>query len=102
MTTLWVIVDMGKVVSSEFIGRAMGLPMTLGYLRLILSMHPMCYSIGYKYVSEATLYILVFYCLGSFINCLFITNALSTLMPGSYKGLVFQELQRMWVSYRPH
>ena len=68
MTVLWVSLDVGKGVSSEFIGGAMGLLMTLGCRRLIWSMHQMCYSIGFRHTSYAALSMLVFYCLGGFVQ----------------------------------
>ena len=76
--------------------------MTLSFLWLICSMHLMCFSIAYRHTSEPTLYILVFCYLGSFINYLLVTNALSFLVQGSCKGLVFLELEITWVRHRPH
>ena len=99
MTVFWVSIDMGKSNSSEFVGRAMGMPMSLGCLRLIWLMQMMCYSIGYRHTSEAALFMLVFYCWGSFINCLLVVNMLSILVQGSCKGLVFQELESMWIGH---
>ena len=80
MTILGVSVDVGKDISSELIGRAMGLPMTLGCMRLIWQMHPMFYGVGYRHTSEDTLFMLVFYCLGGFINSFFIANGLNILV----------------------
>ena len=102
LTVLLVSVDVGKSVSSEFIGGAMGLLMTPGCLRLIWSMHLMYYSIDYRHISEAALSMLVLCCLGGFVNCILIANALSILVQGSCKGLVFWELGNMWVGHRPH
>ena len=96
MTIVWVSMDMGKGISSKFVGGAMGLLMTLNCLRLIWSMHHIYYSVDYSHVSEAALSMLVFCCLDAFINCLLI------LVWGSCKGLVFQELESMCVSHEPH
>ena len=102
MTILWVSMDIGKCISSEFVGMEMGLLMTLGCLRLIWSIHPMCYSIGYRHTSEDALSMLVFCCLGSFINCLLTVNVLSILVQGSFKDLVFWGLESLWVGHRLH
>ena len=80
MTILAVSVDVGKDISSEMFGRAMGLRMTFGCMRLIWPMHPMFYSVDYQHTSEDALFMLVFYCLGGFINSLFIANALNILV----------------------
>ena len=68
LTILWFSMDMGKGFTSEFVGGAMGLLMTLGCLRLIWSMHLICHSIGYRHVSEVFLSMLGFFCLDGFIN----------------------------------
>ena len=102
LTILWLCVDMGKDISSKFVGEAMVLPITLACLRLIGSMHPMYYSVAYGHASEALLSMLVFCCLGGFIKCLLVENVLIILVWRSYKGLVFWELESMWVSHRPH
>ena len=61
LTILWVSMNMGKSITSEFISEAMGLLMTLGYLRLFWSTHPMYYRVSYRHVSEAALSMLLFF-----------------------------------------
>ena len=102
LSALWVSVDVGKGISSEFVGGAMVLLMTYGCLRMIWSMHPIYYSISYSYVSEAALPMLVFFCFSSFINCLLFVNVGSILVWGSCKGLMFWELESMWVGHMPY
>ena len=102
LTIFWVSMEISKGASSEFICGAKRLLMTFGCLRLIFSMHSMCYSIGYRYASESALSMLVFYYLGGFINCLLIANALSILVLGSCYSLLFWQLKIMWVGHRLH
>ena len=64
-------------------------------------MHLMCCSVSYRYISEAALSVLVFCCLGVFINNLLVANVSSILVQGSYKGLLFGELESMEVGHRP-
>ena len=87
--------DMGKSICLEFVGEAIGLPMTLDCLRLIWLMHLICYSIGYRHASEAALSILVFYWLGGFINCLPIANAFDVLGIRKYVGWPQATLSRL-------